>query len=507
MTVPESGNDHHLETAHLQGDLVGRSVRGGAVTLVAQGMKVVLQFGAIVILARLLTPGDFGLFAMVAAFLVVLELLKDLGLSTATVQRADITHAQVSTLFWLNCGLGVAVAAVTAALAPVFAWFFGEPELLYLTPVVALAFLFTGLAAQHLALLRRQMRFGAVAAVQLGSEAAGLTAAVIAALYGLGFWSLVIQRIAWAVVMAAAGWVVCGWRPSAPGPLRDVRRLVAFGGNTTGAMVIGALSGNLDKVLIGWTWGVASLGLFERAQKILQQPIQNLNTPLATVALPALSRLVDRPESYRGFYTGMVQRLTMLMAPVTALSVAAAGPVVEVLLGQQWMGAAPILAWMGVAIVWLPLTYSLSWLYMSQDRAPEMLRASLISSAIGIVAIVAGVPFGATGVAVSFAASLILVKCPILFWLVGRRGPVAMRDFYRILAAPIIATVAAAGAIWAVRGFTAVDTLPPAAALACFGVLACVVALLVYGGNPDCRRMLGGLLRVSDCFGGKTART
>jgi PST family polysaccharide transporter len=307
--------------------------------------------------------------------------------------------------------------------------------------------------------------------------------------------------------MAAAGWAVCGWRPSAPGPLRHVRSLVAFGGNTTGAMVIGALSGNLDKVLIGWTWGVASLGLFERAQKILQQPIQNLNTPLATVALPTLSRLVDRPESYRGFYAGMVERLTMLMAPVAALAVAAAGPFVEVLLGPQWTGAAPILAWMGIAIVCMPLTYSLSWLYMSQDRAPEMLRASLISSAIGVVAIVAGVPFGATGVAVSYAASLILIRCPLLFWLVGRRGPVSMADFYRILAAPSVATVAAAGAIWAARGLTAVDTLPPVAAVGCFGVLACAAALLVYGGIPDSRRMLGGVFRISNYFAGKTART
>jgi PST family polysaccharide transporter len=507
MTAPETGNNHHLETAHLHHDLVGRSVRGGAVTLVAQGLKVVLQFGAIVVLARLLTPGDFGLFAMVAAFLVVLELLKDLGLSTATVQRAEITQSQVSTLFWLNCGLGVAVAAVTAALAPVFAWFYGEPELLRLTPAVATAFLFTGLAAQHLALLRRQMRFGAVAAVQLGSEAAGLAAAVVAALYGFGYWSLVVQRIAWAAVMAAAGWAVCGWRPSAPGPLRNVRSLVAFGGNTTGAMVIGALLGNLDKVLIGWTWGVASLGLFERAQKIVQQPIQNLNTPLATVALPALSRLVDRPESYRGFYAGIVERLTMLVAPVAAVTIAAAGPVVEVLLGPQWIDAAPILAWMGIALVFMPLTYSLSWLYMSQDRAPEMLRASLISSAIGVVAVVAGVPFGPTGVVISYAVSLIVIRCPIMFWLVGRRGPVRMADFSRILAVPTLATVAAVGAIWAARVFSAADTLPPVAAVVCFGALACAVALVVYGGHPDTRRVLGSLFRMSNHFAGKAAQT
>ena len=202
----------------LEGDLIGRSVRGGAVTLFAQGLKVVIQFGAIVVLARLLSPDDFGVFAMVAAFLAVLELLKDLGLSTATIQRQDISHGQVSTLFWLNCGLGAGVAVLTAALGALCSHgSTASRPCCALRPAVAVTFLFTGLAAQHLALLRRQMRFTAAAAVQLSSEGIGLIAAVVAAMFGLGFWALVIQRLVWAVVMAATAWALCGWRPGVPG--------------------------------------------------------------------------------------------------------------------------------------------------------------------------------------------------------------------------------------------------------------------------------------------------
>jgi PST family polysaccharide transporter len=136
-----------------------------------------------------------------------------------------------------------------------------------------------------------------------------------------------------------------------------------------------------------------------------------------------------------------------------------------------------------------------------------MLRASLISSAIGVLAIVAGVPFGATGVAVSYAVSLIVVRCPILFWLVGRRGPVGMADLYRLLAAPSLATVAAAAAVWVARGLGAVDALPPVAEVACFGALACVASLVVYVCHPDSRRVLGSLFRMSDYFAGKAAQT
>src|SRR5690606_14212667 len=121
------GQDHHLRTDHLHGDLNRRAIRGGAVTLASQGIKVAVQFLTIVVLARLLAPEDFGRFAMVAAFLVVFELFKDLGLSTATVQRGSLSGGQVSTLFWLNAGLGIVMAAAFAALAPVLPRLYGEP--------------------------------------------------------------------------------------------------------------------------------------------------------------------------------------------------------------------------------------------------------------------------------------------------------------------------------------------------------------------------------------------
>lgn len=506
MTKRGSDSGRHLDISHLRDDLIARSVRGGTIILVAQGLKVVIQFGAIVVLARLLAPADFGVFAMVGAFLAVLELLKDLGLSTATIQRPDITQRQVSTLFWLNCCLGIAIAVLLAVLAPVLAWFYGQPVLLRIAPAVAATFLFTGIAAQHLALLRRQMRFGAAAAVQLGSEASALIAAVVAASFGLGIWALVIQRLIWALVMAAGAWSLCDWCPGRPGPFAEVRGLVNFGANATGSMVINAFAHSIDKVLIGWYWGGMPLGLFERAEKLIQQPIQNVNVPLATVALSTLSRMLDQPDTYRTSYMGIVQRLTMLMAPIAAVIVAAAGPVVMFVLGPQWRGAVPALAWMGVALVCMPVTYSLSWLYMSQDRTREMLRAGLVNSTIGIAALLAGLPFGIIGVAGAYAITDVAVRGPILFWFAGRRGPVPVRTFYRILALPSLAAALGAGAIVALRTLTVVGSWPLVLAVPTFGFLACGVALAVYGASPDGRRILGTLPHLPGYLVGKAVR-
>ncbi len=505
MKEPE-GDARHFETGHLDGQIVSRSMRGGVVTLVSQALKVLIQFVAIVILARLLAPADFGLFAMIAAFLAIFELVKDLGLSTATIQRSSLTHRQVSTLFWLNGTLGIGIALLTAAAAPLFAWLYGEPALLHIVPVVAVSFLFTGFAAQHLALLRRQMRFTAVALVQFVSEAAALGLAVAAALAGLGFWALVVQRLLWAAMMMAGGWALCRWRPGRPGPFAEVRALVVFGANATGAMTLGALAGNLDKIVIGWYWGSGPLGLFERAQKLLHQPIQNLNIPLATVALPALSRLAGTPAAYRDAYLAVIRRLSMLMAPLAAVMVAAAEPIVALVLGAQWTAVAPALAWMAVSLIYMPAAYALGWLYMSQDRTPEMLRAGAVNGALAALAVLAGVPFGIVGVAAAATLSLILVRGPVMFWFAGRRGPVSILDLYRVLGTPTLATLAGTAAVVAFREAIPMENASPLLVVAVAGLVAASAALVVYAMLPDSRRVLASLQRLPAHLLGREAR-
>lgn len=495
--------EYHLGIDHLQHDLIARSVRGGLVTLVMQGIKVVLQIAAIVVLARLLAPEDFGQFAMVAALLTLLELFKDLGLSTATVQRRDVTPGHLNTLFWLNAGLGLAVTLLMVALAPLLAWFFDERVLLDVTPAVAIAFLFTGLSTQHLALLRRQMRFTTSAVLQVVAEFMGFIAAIAAAMAGLGIWALVIRRLAWAAATTAGAWFACGWRPGRPGRLADVRAFISFGGNTTAAMVVGQLTGALDKILIGWYWGAAPLGLFERSRRLVLLPIQNLNVPIGNVAFPALSRLVDQPKRYRATYLAAVERLAMVIAPLGGLLVAAAGPIIDLALGAQWSEAAPILSWMGLAAFYMPVTYALSWLYMSQDRTREMLRASLVGACLTIVAILCGLPFGAVGVAAAMGASGLLLRAPVLFWFAGRDGPVRTRDFYLVLITPVSAGLAVAAAVWALRRGTALDLLSSVMEVAVLALLAMAVSLSVYAALPRGREALRGIVALPGMLRGK----
>src|SRR5512141_3150399 len=146
--------DQELATDHLTQDLGRRSRRGGVVLLGAQMVRVLGQMGTLVVLARLLPPAAFGLLAMVAAIGLVLDLVKEFGLSSATIQKSDITHAQVSALFWINAVVGAALAGLLFLAAPLIARFYGQPELAVITRWLSIGFLASGLTVQHWALLR-----------------------------------------------------------------------------------------------------------------------------------------------------------------------------------------------------------------------------------------------------------------------------------------------------------------------------------------------------------------
>lgn len=488
MSVPDK--ERYFQTGHLVADIGARSVRGGAVTVGAQLLKIVLQFGVTIVLARLLKPETFGLVAMVAVVLTFLETFKDLGLSAATVQREHVTHSEVSTLFWVNAGLGFAAAILMVPLAPLLAWFYGEPALRDITLSLGLGFALSGLSTQHIAILRRQMRFPALAGIQMGAEIVGMTAAVFAAYEGAGYWSLVLQRLVWAACMTLGSWVFCGWRPGWPGPLREVRELLGFGWHVTGSNLVSLFVRNLDQILIGWYWGAVPLGLYDRAYKILLLPINNLNAPLYSVAIPALSRLAGEPERYRRAYLGIVEKLSMVAMPCAALLLAAPDLVVRFIFGPQWIAATPIVGWLALAALYQPVTYTCSWLFMTQGRTREMFYWGMAASAMTATAIVAGLPFGAEGVAASFAVTGIAIRMPLLFMVVGRRGPVRPGDFVSAILPSILVSVLVVAAIKGAAFLPGLASATYIQALALDGLIAVTVALACFSIFPRSRRSL-----------------
>lgn len=491
--------DAELATDHLTRDLGRRSRRGGAVLLGAQMVRVLVQMATLVVLARLLPPQAFGLLAMVAAIGLVLDLVKEFGLSSATIQKSDITHAQVSALFWVNAGVGAALAALLVLAAPLIAQFYGQPELEGIARWLALGFVASGLTVQHWALLRRQMRFGAIAGMETTADLASFGVAIALALSGWGYWALVVQRLIPPLLLLLASWTICRWRPSRPQRAAGVRSLLGFGASVTGSQLSVAFARSVDQILIGWLWGPAVLGLYERTTRLLLMPINTINAPVYAAAMPALSRLLDQPARYRAMFGQVMQKLGLLTMPAFALAAVTADWVVGILFGPSWHQAIPLVALFSVSATFLPVLMAVGLLYLTQARTADMLRATLIDASITIAAILAGLPWGVTGVAASIAIVGLLVRTPLAFWLAARRGPVGVGAVWRAVAPP--ASIALAIAL-VVGGLRSVTPDPTPAAMALVAASALAIGLLGLIAWPETRRearqiLVGGRLRFS----------
>ncbi|HEY0762103.1 MAG TPA: lipopolysaccharide biosynthesis protein [Pyrinomonadaceae bacterium] len=486
-TKPAQG-EQYFRTDHLRVNLGGKAARGGFIAITSQGLKFFLTIAATSVMARLLTPADYGLIGMVAFVTGFVSMYKDLGLSAATIQRSEINSGQISTLFWINLLLSVAITLVTMAIAPLVAWFYGEPRLTLITIVTSVGFLISGLAVQHEALLRRQMRFLALAAIGLASLIAGYVVGILMAWRGFGYWALVSSQLAVAATSTVLIIFVCQWIPGLPQRNTGVRSMIRFGGNLTGFTTINYFSRNLDNLLIGRFWGAQQLGLYSRAYQLMGLPIDQINEPLTSVAVPALSRLTDSPESYRRAYLRMLEKVALLTMPCVVLMILTADWIVQVVLGPQWVGAVRIFVLLGITGIFQPIANTTGWLLISQGRTNHMFQWGLISGPIIMAAIVIGLPWGAVGVAASYAIARVCIVDPLLYWFVGRTGPVRTMDFYRTMAPFAIASLSALLAAAMFRQWSGFST--GILTVAIYFIITVAVTLLVLAVMPVGRRAL-----------------
>jgi len=432
-----------FSTEYLRGDLKGRSVRGGVLTASAQGTTFVLTTAMTIVLARLLTPADFGLVAMVTAITGLGQAFADLGLSEATIQRENITHEQVSALFWINVAIGLGLMLVTAGLAPLLVWFYSEPRLKALTLVLALTFLICGLRVQHNALIQRQMRYAAIAIRDIVAAAAAVAAAITLAWRGAGYWAIIAYPLTFNSTAVALTWMMIRWVPGPPQRGVQVRSLLTFGGNVASSYLISYLSRSADSVLIGWYWGASPLGLYSRAYNLLLRPVNQLNAPLSTIMVPALSRLQNDPERFARYYLRAIKLITWITAPVFGFLIVAAEPVIRLVLGNKWLAAAPVFQILAIAALAQMLFGPTSWLFVSRGEPARMFKLTLILTPILIGSYIIGLPFGIKGVAL-FGSLVFVGIFPWMLKYTFHGTGLTLRRLWQAMSCPIALCLAGA---------------------------------------------------------------
>ena len=425
-----------------------RSVgRGAVATALSQAVQVATQIASVLILSRILAPGDFGLVAMIAPVVGLLGMLQDFGLVQATVQKKDLKREEVNFLFWVNVAASTAMALVIVALSPLVAAFYQEPRVGPLTAAMAVPMILGALGAQHMALLNRRMEFGRLALITVAGAVATLGVAIAWALASPSFWALFAGSLAGGALSTALAWGFSRWRPGLPHGAEGARGLLGFGAGITGFNFANFFARNLDNVLIGRVWGEAQLGFYDRAYKLLLFPLSQIANPLSRVMIPALSRMTGEPDRYRHAYFRVLNLSLLVSLPGVAFATAMADPLIPLLLGEQWRPSAPIFMALGFAGLLQPLNNPVGWLYISQGRSTDMMVWGVASAAFTVAAFVAGLPWGALGVAVAYAASEAL-KTPVLWLVAGRKGPVRATDVARTCGPAVIAGFGALLAVW-----------------------------------------------------------
>ena len=448
---PSAGRDPRLfETEHLRGDLAGRSVRGAVVTMLGQAGNFVVQLAGTALLARLLVPEDFGVFGKTIALTGFITVIRDGGLALATIQRARITHDQISNLFWLNLLLGLLAAALIAALSPAMAWFYRDPRVLWIGLALAGASIISSLSVQHTALMQRQMRFGAIALIGTIGMLVGFASAIVGAWRGAGVWALAVQQYASGLTTALLVFATCRWRPGLPRRGTGVRPMIRIGAHQTGFGILNFANRNLDNVLIGRFVSDAALGFYTQAYRLLLLPIQQINSPISGVVVPALSRLQDQPERYARYYYRAIGAIVLAGMPIIGFLMVDARPVIQLVLGPTWLPTVPIFQALGLAAFLGTFNVAGGWVYASLGRTDRQFRWQLVSTPAIVLSFVLGLPWGALGVACAFSGMCLILVGPALHYCF-RGTPISLSRFVRAIARPSLAAVAAAGATVAVR--------------------------------------------------------
>ncbi|MFD3000923.1 lipopolysaccharide biosynthesis protein [Pontibacter toksunensis] len=451
-TVLEENKDRWFETKHLHTDLKSRSVKGGFSTIAGQVVSFAINIVSTILLARLLTPQDYGLVAMVTAVTGFVTIFNDLGLSSAVIQKEQINQQQVSAVFWINLFISLGIAIIVALLAPLLVSFYNEERLFNITLVFSVGIFVSSLSLQHNALMKRQMKFESLALMNTVNAFLSVLCGILLAWLGFGYWAIVSITILFPTFNTVALWFICDWRPSFAFDTRNVRSFIQFGAGITGFDLINYFSRNMDNVLIGKYIGSVALGLYTKAYQLLLLPITQLRNPLNSVALPALSTLQNDRGKYRNYYKRFLFILAFFSMPAVSFMAVFSEELILIVLGEQWIEASSIFRILAIAAFIQPTLGTIGLVMITTGDTKRYFIWGCINAVLVVSAFLIGVQWGVDGVAKAYVAVTYLLFFPALFYsLHGSPVPVAL--FLKEITFPAIFSIICGIAMYIYRGY------------------------------------------------------
>jgi PST family polysaccharide transporter len=395
------------------------AVRGAAATVSAQALTLAAQVVSTVVLARLLTPADFGVVAMVTTFSLLLMSFGSNGFNEVVIQRENLNRFQASNLFWITCAAGLILMMGFAGSGSLLARFYRNPLVGHVAIGASVAIFTSATSVIHMALLKRAMRFPAVSANDVVARSVNTVVAILLALKGCGYWALVAGIVAQGLSTTVGAWWLCRWIPSLPRWGVGTRAMVSFAAQVYGRFSANYFTRNVDNLLVGWRFNADALGFYKKAYDLFALSASQLTFPLHNVALAALSRLNHDPARFRRYLANSLGIVAFVGMAMSADLTLVGKDVVRVVLGPKWSESGRIFELFGPGIGVMLLSGTVGWIHLSIGKPERWLRWTLVESAATALLFLLALPWGPTGVAGAWSVSFWVLLVPS-FWYAGR---------------------------------------------------------------------------------------
>jgi len=470
-----------IDAANFSEDIEKKSARGGLFGIGSNVIKVLIQLTFTVILSRILSIDDYGIMAISMSLISFFLMFSDMGAGTATIQKKQVDHRFVSSLFWFGMFSSVIIFIVCFFISEFVTLIFNDDRLKILMIFSSLIIPLGSLGAQHQALMSRQARWIEINILSVFCQIlSGLLAIIVAWYLAFGYWALALQSVVATAANTAGLWFLCRWLPSNPSNWLRARESFSYGSYLVLFNVANYGHREADNLIVGQQLGTAALGIYSRGYNLFMLPLTLVVWPIARVIMPLLSRQQDNPGAFARIYCGALASVYLAVAPMAGALFLFAEECVTLLYGEKWIESAEVLRILAVVILLQPAYTSGGWIELSLGRSKRHFYASLVAGCIYILAFAVGVRGGVTGVAKGYLYANMVVVIPWLWW-ATRGTSIGVSDFFRAIRGSVVAlTVSIVAVSFLPFGESDQSFLSLAIRSTCYS-LAFVLAAFVYG--------------------------
>lgn len=370
----------------------------------SQGIAFVIS----IVLARLLTPHDYGLIAMIGIFISISETFVDSGLSSALVRNKYRNELDFSTAFYTNIVIGIVCYGLLYGCAPLISQFYNEPKLVGITRAMGIVFFLFSFSNVQQAILAIRIDFKTKTKISLISVVVSGIIGIVLAYMKFGVWALVVQQVSVAFIKVVLQWIYIKWRPQFAFSFSSFRSLFSFGSKMLATGLINSISNNLYTLIIGKAYAADSLGYYARAGQFVQFPSTSITNIIKSVSFPTMSIIQDDDDRFKMNFLRIQNIVTFVAFPLIIGLAAVSDPLIMVLLGEKWIYTSVLMQIICMGLIWYPVyTQNLNIMEV-KGFSNYVLQSEIITKTSGIFLLLLSLPFGLEAICYSQVISNII---------------------------------------------------------------------------------------------------